>query len=186
MNAIIDPDTRVSVFGGAFNGNFQIPNNPGQSPQLGLTVKGVSDFNSNVLNENQTENTQFGVISLQKHLGEADLQISGFVRNSNLAYTPDPLGDLLFNGITEYAQRSNLAGGVQADGSLRFDTNHTLRFGFLGQIERTSSSAFSAVLPVDSTGAQTSDQPIGITDNSSKTGGLYGFYVQDEWKMLPY
>ena len=38
MNAIIDPDRRVSVFGGAFNGNFQIPNNPGQTPQLGLTV----------------------------------------------------------------------------------------------------------------------------------------------------
>ncbi|MGB7044272.1 MAG: hypothetical protein WBD65_04985 [Methylocella sp.] len=34
MSGIIDPDTRVSVIGGAFDGHFQIPNNPGQSPQV--------------------------------------------------------------------------------------------------------------------------------------------------------
>jgi outer membrane cobalamin receptor len=185
MNAIIDPDTRVSVFGGAFNGTFQIPNNPGQTPQLGLTVKGVSTFNSNILNENQTENTQFGVISLQKHIETGDVQISAFVRNSNLNYTPDVLGDLLFNGIAQTAQRANLAGGVQADSSWRINDNHTLRAGFLAQLEHTSSDTFSLVLPVDSTGAQTADQPVGITDNSGKTGGLYGVYVQDEWKILP-
>ena len=88
MNAIIDPETRVSVFGGAFNGNFQIPDNPGQAPQLGLIVKGLSTFDSNLLNESQTENTQFGVISLQKHLGDADVQASAFVRNSNLSFMP--------------------------------------------------------------------------------------------------
>ena len=185
MNAILDPDTRVSVFGGAFNGSFQIPNNPGQTPQLGLDVKGVTNFNSNVLNENQTENTQFGVISLQKHLDAADLQISAFVRNSNLAYAPDPLGDLLFNGIAQTAERANLAGGVQADSSWRINDAHTLRAGFLAQLEHTSFNTFSEVLPVDSAGAQTSDQPIGITDNGGKTGGLYGVYLQDEWRILP-
>ncbi len=185
MNAILDPDTRVSVFGGAFNGSFQIPNNPGQMPQLGLDVKGATTFNSNVPNENQTENTQFGVISLQKHFDAADLQISAFVRNSNLSYTPDPLGDLLFNGIAQTAERSNLAGGAQADSSWRINDSHTLRAGFLAQLEHTSYNTFSEVLPVDSTGAQTSDQPIGITDNGGKTGGLYGVYLQDEWRILP-
>ncbi len=185
MNAIIDPDTRVSVFGGAFNGTFQIPNNPGQTPDLGLTVRGVSTFDSSILNENQTENTQFGVISLQKHLGDADVQISGFVRNSNLAFTPDVLGDLLFNGIAQTAERSNLAGGAQADSSWRITDSHTLRAGFLAQLEHTSFNTFSEVLPVDSTGAQTSDLPIGVTDNGGKTGGLYGVYIQDEWRILP-
>ncbi|VTZ24518.1 Outer membrane receptor proteins, mostly Fe transport [Methylocella tundrae] len=185
MNAIIDPDTRVSVFGGAFNGQFQIPNNPGQAPQLGLTVKGASTFNSGVLNENQSENTQFGVISLQKHIGSADVQISAFVRNSNLSYAPDPLGDLLFNGIAQSAQRSNLAGGMQADGSWRLNDSHTLRAGFLAQLEHTSYNTFSNVLPVDSTGAQTLDQPIGVVDIGGKTGGLYGVYLQDEWRILP-
>jgi hypothetical protein len=61
MSGIIDPDTRVSVIGGAFNGRFQIPNNPGKSPSLGLNVLGATSFNSNLLNEVQHEATQFGV-----------------------------------------------------------------------------------------------------------------------------
>lgn len=185
MNAIIDVDTRISVFGGAFNGQFQIPNNPGQTPQLGLTAKGVSTFNSSALNENQSENTQVGVISLQKHIASADVQISAFVRNSNLSYMPDLFGDLLFNGIAQSAQRSNLAGGLQADGSWRVNDSHTLRAGFLVQLAHTNFNTFSNVLPVDGAGAQTSGRPIDVTDNGGKTGGLYGVYLQDEWRILP-
>jgi outer membrane receptor protein involved in Fe transport len=185
MNGIIDPDTRVSLFGGAFDGRFQIPNNPGQGPGLGLTVNGISDFNSKLLNERQKEATQFGVLSLQKHLGAVDLQISAFVRNSTLSYTPDFLGDLLFNGASPYAQRSNLAGGLQADASWRLNDRHTLRGGFLGQLAQTTYKTTSYVLPVDAMGMQTSDQPFGIVDNGSKTGGLYGVYLQDEWRILP-
>jgi outer membrane receptor protein involved in Fe transport len=185
MSGIIDPDTRVSVIGGAFNGKFQIPNNPGQTQQLGLNVNGATAFNSNFLNENQTEATQFGILSLQKHIGDADLQISAFVRNSALAFTPDFVGDLLFNGVTPYAQRTDLAEGVQADASWRVNDSHTLRFGFLGQLERTAFNTTSYVLPVDNTGAQTSNQPFGVVDNGSKVGWLGGLYLQDEWRVLP-
>ena len=55
MSGIIDPDTRVSVIGGAFDGRFQIPNNPGQIPSLGLNVLGQTTFNSIFLNEVQHE-----------------------------------------------------------------------------------------------------------------------------------
>ena len=30
-----------------------------------------------------------------------------------------------------------------------------------------------------------SDQPIDIADGGGKTGGLYGVYIQDEWRILP-
>jgi outer membrane receptor protein involved in Fe transport len=185
LSYIIDPDTRMSVIGGAFNGKFQIPNNPGQSPQLGLNVNGVTPFNSNLLNESQTEATQVGILSLQKHFGDVDLQLAAFVRNSALAYTPDSVGDLLFNGVAPYAQRTDLAEGVQADASWRVNESHTLRFGFLGQLESTAFNTTSFVLPVDDTGAQTSDQPFGIVNNGSKFGWLGGVYLQDEWRILP-
>jgi outer membrane receptor protein involved in Fe transport len=35
------------------------------------------------------------------------------------------------------------------------------------------------------TGCQTSDVPFTIADKSSKTGQLYGVYLQDEWKLTP-
>ena len=185
MSGIIDPDTRVSVIGGAFNGRFQIPNNPGQSPSLGLNVLGASSFNSNLLNEVQHESTQFGLLSLQKHIGDINLQISAFVRNSVLSFSPDVVGDLLFNGVTPFARRSDLAEGVQADASWRINDSHTLRGGFLGEVETTAFDTNSFVLPVDATGAQTSNVPLGIVDNGARTGGLYGIYLQDEWRVLP-
>ncbi len=185
MSGIIDPNTRVSVFGGAFDGRFQIPNNPGQIPSLGLNVLGITSFNSNLLNEVQHESNQFGVLSLQKHVDDIDMQLSAFVRNSVLSFSPDVIGDLLFNGVTPFARRSDLAEGVQADASWRINDSHTLRGGFLGQVETTAFDTNSFVLPADATGAQTSDVPLGVVDNGSRTGGLYGIYLQDEWRLLP-
>jgi hypothetical protein len=185
MSGIIDPNTRVSLLGGAFDGRFQIPNNPGQIPSLGLNVLGITSFSSNVLNEVQHESNQFGVLSLQKHIDDIDMQISAFVRNSVLSFSPDVIGDLLFNGVSPFARKSDLAEGVQTDASWRINDSHTLRGGFLGQVETTAFDTTSSVLPVDATGAQTSVVPINIIDNGARTGELYGVYLQDEWRIFP-
>src|ERR1700730_17860285 len=185
ISGIIDPDTRVSLLGGAFDGRFQIPNNPGQVPSLGLNVLGITSFNSNVLNEVQHESNQFGVLSLQKHIDDIDMQISAFVRNSVLSFSPDVIGDLLFNGVTPFVRQSDLAEGVQAEASWRINDSHTLRGGFLGQVDTTAFDTTSSVLPVHATGAQTSIVPGNIIDNGARTGGLYGFYLQDEWRISP-
>jgi hypothetical protein len=185
MSGIIDPNTRVSLFGGAFDGRFQIPNNPGQIPSLGLNVLGATTFNSNFLNEVQHESNQFGVLSLQKHVDDIDMQISAFVRNSVLSFSPDVIGDVLFNGVSPFARKSDLAEGMQTDASWRINDSHTLRGGFLGQVETTAFDTTSSVLPVDATGAQTSVVPINIIDNGARTGELYGVYLQDEWRIFP-
>jgi outer membrane receptor protein involved in Fe transport len=184
VSAIIDPDTRISMILGGFEGQFQIPNNPGQ-PTLGFSVNGVGNFNSANLNENQHERTDFAIFSLQKHVADIDLQISAYTRYSSLSFSPDSLGDLLFNGIAQQATRSDAAYGVQADGSWRINDQHTLRFGFLVQQEIGNGKTFSQVLPVDSTGTPTTDVPEGIGNSFTKTGGLEGIYVQDEWHILP-
>jgi outer membrane receptor protein involved in Fe transport len=184
VSGIIDPNTRISMILGGFDGQFQIPNNPGQSA-LGLAVNGVSTFDSSTLNEFQRESTEFAIISLQKHVNDIDFQISGYTRYSWLSFSPDWLGDLLFNGITQQATRSDTAYGVQEDGSWRINVQHTLRAGFLVQQEMAGGKTFSQVLPVDSTGTPTTDVPLGIGNSFSKTGGLYGVYVQDEWRILP-
>ncbi len=185
LSGIVDSTTRISLTAGTSNSTFHIPNRQDQSPGLGLAVNGVTDFNSTNLNERQRESTQFAILSLQKQLGAVDFQVSAFSRYSSLYYSPDPLGDLLFNGIAQGASRHDLATGVQGDGSWRVNDSHTIRAGFLVQGERTTSSTVSSVLPVDATGAPTSDQPFNVYDGSGKTGGLYGIYLQDEWKILP-
>jgi outer membrane receptor protein involved in Fe transport len=184
LSGILDPDTRVSLILGGFDGSFQIPNNPGQTP-MGFAVNGVNNTNSANLNETQNEVTAFAVLSLQKHIDSGDVQISLFNRTSALGFSPDWLGDLLFNGIAQQASRRDVATGVQADGSWRLNDQHTLRAGFLAQIEQASANTMSSVLPVDANGNATSDQPLNITDNQKNAGVLYGVYVQDEWRITP-
>ncbi|MEJ0018062.1 MAG: TonB-dependent receptor [Acetobacteraceae bacterium] len=183
-SAIIDPDTRISMILGGFDGQFQIPNNPGQ-PTLGFPVNGITGFNSASLNENQRERNDFAILSLQKHVRDIDVQVSAYTRYSWLRFSPDVLGDLLFNGIAQQATRSSAAYGVQADASWRVSEQHTLRAGVLVQQAITTSNTFSQVLPVDAAGAPTTDIPMGIADSFNKTGALYGVYIQDEWRILP-
>ena len=184
LSDVIDPDTRVSLILGGFDGSFQIPNNPGQAT-LGYNVNGVTSFNSAGLNETQNEVTAFAVLSLQKHIDDKDLQISVFNRISTLHFLPDPIGDLLFSGIAQQASRQDVATGIQGDGSWQINETHTLRAGFLAQIEQASADTTSSVLPVNATGIQTSIQPVSIIDNQNSAGGLYGVYVQDEWRIVP-
>lgn len=185
ISGILDPTTRVSAILGTSRSQYQIPNNPGQSAGLGLTVNGATDFDSSLLNENQREITHYGILSLQKKLDDIDFQTSVFSRYSSVYFTPDPLGDLLFNGIAQTAYRRSIATGVQGDGSDRISDDHTLRAGYFIQGERSTSATDSMVIALNPDGSQVSDQPVSILDSGGKTGWLYGVYLQDEWKILP-
>jgi outer membrane receptor protein involved in Fe transport len=185
LSGIIDPTARLTAILGTSRNQLQIPNNPNQTPSLGLTVNGSSDFDSATLNENQREITHYGILALQKSVGPLNFQLSTFSRYSSVYFTPDPLGDLLFNGIAQIAYRRSIATGTQGDASYRLTPAHTLRFGYLIQGERSTFDATSQVLPVGPDGLQTSDEPFAIADSGGKTGWLYGIYLQDEWKLLP-
>ena len=185
VSGIIDPTTRVATILGTSRSEYQIPNNPGQTPGLGLSVDGISDFDSSLLNENQRQITQYAIVALQKQVSDLNFQLSGVTRYSNVYFSPDPLGDLLFNGIAQTATRQSVANGVQGDGSYRISDVHTLRSGFYIQGERSSFNTNSSVLPVDASGMQTSDEPFTVFDSGATTGWLYSYYLQDEWKVVP-
>ena len=185
VSGIVDDTTRITLMTGSSFGEFRVPTQGGRSPTLGLSVNGVTDFNSSALRQRQREYQQFAIISLQKHTDTVDLQTSVYTRNNVLHYAPDPLGDLLYNGNAQTARRQITSTGLQTDASWRVNEAHTLRAGFLAQIERTSSRAVNSVLPVDEFGSQTSDQPVSILDKSARTGGFYGIYLQDEWRVAP-
>jgi outer membrane receptor protein involved in Fe transport len=183
VTGIIDENTRVSFIGGGSHAYFQIPNRGGQVPQF--VVNGNTDFDSNILDQQQWEDSYFGILSLQKHYANADFQLSAFTRYSALNYQPDPLGDLMFNGIGPWANRNDLTTGLQFDGSWKATSSHTLRAGFLVQREHATALTNAQVLPVDETGTPTTDQPTGITFGSDTIGWTYSVYLQDEWKVIP-
>jgi outer membrane receptor protein involved in Fe transport len=187
MSAIVDPTTRVSLIAGTSYNNFQIPNNPGQPiGQSGVPVTnafGVTSFDSAQLNENQVEKTQFAVVSVQKSVDGFDGQLSYFTRYNELRFTPDPIGDLLINGIASNVGRISYTNGIQGDGSYKLNDSHTLRAGFSVSGEQASVSNTSLVEPCIVCDGSDNGAPVGITDNVSKLGWLAGVYVQDEWKL---
>jgi hypothetical protein len=179
---LVDATSKISAIVGSFVGHFQIPNRPGATPSF--TVNGVSEFDSTKVDETQREQNHFLVLSYLKAVGAFSLQAATFARYSQMSFRPDPLADLLFNGIAQEVDRSSIATGLQVDGTYALTPSHTLHGGVYLAAERTSVQATSEVLPAID-GVPTSDQPFKIFDSRGKTGYTYSVYLQDAWRMLP-
>jgi outer membrane receptor protein involved in Fe transport len=182
LSYLINPLTRVSLMFGTASSQFQIPNTPGLATNF--TLNGNSTFDSARLDENQSELNNFAVLALQGTNGGAlDYQVALFTRYTRTQFNPDPVGDLMFNGVASKDFHSNRANGVQADTTYRLSERHTLRAGVMAQREHAVFNDSVAVFPTDANGNALSDQPFTIDDAHSKTGYLYSAYVQDEWKL---
>jgi outer membrane receptor protein involved in Fe transport len=184
---LLNPDTKMSVMFGSYDGSFQIPNNPGQQPDpnnLGILPRlGLTGYNSALLNDQQREVNRFLVSSVQSSLNDnIDYQVSLFTRYSSTHYMPDIVGNLAFNGVASDAFRSSSSTGIQADASDRLNETHTLRMGLFGSNENIQSNNTSAVFPVDPSTGLVSGSAYNIVDNNPKNGNtLFGAYLQDEW-----
>ncbi len=191
---IINASSRISLMLGTSQQTFQIPNRRGLHPDFpndpslapsatGLVVNGQSDFLSDNLNDRQREGTTYAIASYLYDSDRFTGQASVFARYSTLKFQPDFPGDLLFTGISQFAKKSDVAGGLQLEGVYRLTDAHTVRAGVIVQVDRSDSKTTSEVL--DTTGALPADQPVTIVDNGAKTARTYSAYLQDEWRLLP-
>ncbi len=182
VSYLLDANSRVSVLLGDTNNRFEIPNVPGQEPSFML--QGAPNVDSSNLDARQRERNRFAVVTYQASVGDKlDYQVSLFNRWTDLHYQPDPVGDLVFNGIAADITRRNSASGVQADASYRLNDSHTVRTGLFAQRETFTVDNASSVFPADEDGNQTSNVPIQIQDNTRINGRLWGVYVQDECNL---
>src|SRR5438876_779080 len=154
---IFDPTSRLTLLISGNHSDFQIPNTPGLTPAF--TVGTRSTFDSAKLDENQSEDSTYAILTYQKHVG-----------------------DLIFNGVASRVDRGILSNGIEFDSSYKLTDQHTLRAGFLFTEGYATIDTVTLVFPVDENGHQTSTIPLRIVDNHDKYGYFYGFYLQDEWK----
>ena len=177
---IIDETSRVTLLVSGNHSDFQIPNTPGLAPAF--TVGTRSTFDSAKLDENQSEDSAYEILTYQKKAGDLNFQASIFNRYSSILFRPDDVGDLIFNGVASRVDRAILSNGVEFDSSYKLNDEHTLRAGFIFTEQHATIDTATLVFPVDASGNQTSTTPIRIVDNHDKYGYFYGFYLQDEWK----
>jgi outer membrane receptor protein involved in Fe transport len=180
VSTILDPYSRFTLMAGASYGAFQIPNTPGLTPNF--TAFGISNFNSALLNENQVEQSYWTVAAWQRSINGADVQLSYFNRYSSVHFTPDPIGDIIFNGVASQVFRSDFANGVTGDIAYRLNEAHTVRAGLLLRTDKTQVTNTNTLEPLDATGAPI-DAPFTVVDPSSLIGYTAGLYLQDEWRL---
>jgi outer membrane receptor for ferrienterochelin and colicins len=177
---ILAETDRLALIVGTSNDSFQIPNAAGQVPGLGLSVNGQASFDSALLNETQHELTNYAVVSWQHSQGAFDLQSSFSARYSSLSYVPDPVGDLLFDGISQWAFKDDTALAWQTDASFRLNDSHTLRAGLYLQHDEATSDTGSLVVQTD----PATNALLSVADDGSQTQWMESLYLQDEWKIL--
>jgi hypothetical protein len=193
VSTVLPNNSRWTMITGAANGRYQIPDNPGQAVQYYTPT--LTTFDSSKLNEQQLEQNYFGILAFQQSTAFADYQFSYFTRYSSLHYTPDTVGDLMFNGIATGLTRTSFLNGIQADGAFRIAPDHTLRAGFVVSGEQSdvtddatvflSGTCGPAINPVQAcaktpTGAAA---PVQVVDQEDKLGWIASVYIQDEWKI---
>ena len=188
LSYILDDTSRVNFMGSLSYSDFQVPNTPGLGGPFAMTSGGATPaglpttFDSSLLNENQNEQNYYGVVTYQKTAGQLDYQISAIARNSDVHFTPDPVGDLYFNGVASDVQKKLYSGGLQADASYELNDKHTIRGGFMALDEGVTSVTSTTVYQLDGNGNPTG-APYAIPDNSTLHGVFAGVYLQDEWKI---
>jgi len=185
LDHLIDQDSRVSLIAGTSQQTFQIPDVAGLHPNLGFSANGATDIASESLDQRQREGTTYGIASYLRTADRLTLQASLFARYSKLRYTPDVLGELLFNGIAQAARKTDLSVGGQFEGVYKLTDDHTLRGGIIVSTDHTTSKTSSQVFALDGAGDQVGAAPITVIDDSTADAWTWSVYLQDEWDLAP-
>jgi hypothetical protein len=176
----IDPSSRLSLLFNASAAQFQIPDTPGLIPRFSLA--GAPPADSARVDERQREQNDYVVAAYQARAGDLSFQLAAFTRYGRIAFTPDALGDLAFDGVASRVAESSLSTGTQLDASRPLGRNHTLRCGFLVTRESAGRDTATTVFPATAAGQQLSAVPFRIADGRTLRGLLAGVYLQDEWR----
>ncbi len=124
LSYLIDDTSRLSFILNAAYSTFQIPDTA-DLPQV-YPLAGVPSYPSQNINENQTEQTYYSAVSYQKSSDEGSIQASAYTSYSQIHYTPDPVGDLIFLGAASNILNGYATSGLQFDGSYNINDYHTL------------------------------------------------------------
>jgi outer membrane receptor protein involved in Fe transport len=180
----LNPTTRLSFTSGVSVADNQFPTYPGQIPLYRLSGVNPAGYPSTDLNENLSQRYYFGILALQGAVGvNFNYQIAYTAKYNTIQFNPDPIGDLIYQGVASQVFHSEFANSLQGDTTYHLGKSHTIAAGvYAGEYGETMDDA-SLTFPATSDGRQTSDVPISVVDNLNGVAWLAGLYLQDHWRL---
>jgi hypothetical protein len=176
----LDKNSQLMFMLNGSDADFQVPNTP--AVPVAFTLPNRSTFNSYDLNETQNEQFDYGIVSYKTKLDDFSLQSSLTSSFARTLFRPDPVGDLLINGVALEQNRSLTENTWANDVSYPISEDHLLKGGtyLASQIESAATTA--KVFRTDASGNVLSNIPLTIEDGQYKEGYIYGFYLEDQWQ----
>ncbi len=180
-------DAKLSLLGSASYADFQIPNTPGQGSEYAFVDPAAFSRNSADLNDNQNEQSYFGILSYQQTIGDLSLQVSNTDRFSRVLFNPDVDGSLYFNGLSSNVYQQVFTNDTAIDLSCQLGEDHTIRGGVLFEWGQVRENDRIITFPVDDGDDDAVlDRPNAPYETSqAKWSTSAAVYLQDEWKILP-
>ena len=169
---------------------YQIPTFPGLEANptiLGLLSGGFRPVPSEMVDENQKENNQYGHLVWRHDIDTRNFfSLAGYFRHTRATFRTDPLNVLAYVPEVEEPfssgsqDRTGYSGGVRMDYTYVHSKEHLIKAGF--QIDRTQAINKTRLFTFLDDGAGT---PIGGVINAGGDNRLIGwrqeFWIQDQW-----
>lgn len=191
IDHIVDPQSRVSLIAGVSSDWNELPNERGlnaatapdtQTFERPLAVNGATSFPSALLDGTQHNQAAYGIVSHQRTGERLTYQISGSVRYSTLRVSHDPVGELLFDGLSEAVVNQATSAGLQIEGVYDLNSAHKLRAGSVTSVRRDARTATYLTLSVGHDGRQSTDVPLAISASSVEHRTQSSVFGEDEWR----
>ncbi len=178
----LNSTTKLSLISGMTLSFNQFPNQPNQPPQYQLDHIDPALYPSSDINSGLNQQDYYGVLALNGTIGaKADYQLAYSAHYNTQSFYPDPIGDLIYQGIASKVFTSDLSNSLQGDVTYRLGESHQLRGGFYLGEYGVESDQTSEVFPITMGVPQT--RPVSHTANLNKINLVYGVYLQDTWQI---
>lgn len=178
---LTDTDTVSLLLSGAKSSN-QLPNVPGLAPAF--TLQGYPlPPPSQEINSYLDFTDVLAMLALNGTLDHnVSYQIAYNQHIISQRFDPDPVGELIYQGVASHAAHEDHDYTLEGDLSLTAG-NHTLGSGFYAAEYRVTANDSSLVFPADEDGNQLNDVPLSVINNAHANNYIGGVYITDLWRV---
>src|ERR1700678_2994121 len=175
----LNPTTKLSLITSVAASNNELPNQANLTPLYKLV--GTGNYPSADINSYLNFRDYLGILALNGAPAPGlSYQLAYAAHYISQAYTPDNVGELIYQGVASTAFHSDLDNTLQTDVTYKLG-DHTLGAGgYLGEYGvESDDNSLVFTLPAG-TGHLF---PVRVINNSNKINLLSGIYLEDTWQI---